>query len=332
MRNLFLLCILCATIFTTKAQPIIYYQFENDSMVYTPLVGGTSVNNGVVWQDASWTMPLGFQFKLFTDSSSTLGTDSNFNTGAVFAIKPLNFLTPLTAMIPFSGEIQSGGTTTSTSPVTYLTTGVAPNRIFKLQYENAVFQADITSKINFQVWLHEGKNYIETHFGPATYNSAGSLLYAPNFGPGMSIADRVSLLNGVPVKVYFISDDPTAPKLDSTSAALTGVGSVPGLDDHVAENQVYRFKPAVPALPPASLESALQLNQCSIVLDKGVLHIANTQTTPAQLTIYDMQGKIVSTLKVDAGITPLEVRTLVPGAYIADFMQDGKRRLQQFAY
>jgi hypothetical protein len=332
MRNLLTLFVLCLSFIATKAQPIIYYQFEKDSMPYTPITGGISVNNGKVWKDATWVMPLGFQFKLFTDSSTSLGTDSNFNTGAVFAIKPISFTAPLTAMVPFSGEIQSGGDTVSTSPVSYTTTGTAPDRIFKIQYVDARFSVDTASKINFQVWLYEGKNYIETHFGPAAYNKPANVLYAPNFGPGMAIADRVNLLTGVPVKIYFISDDPANPLLDSTSAAITGVSNLPGLDDHPEENQVYRLKPAVPALPPASISEALAQNYSSIVLQNGILQTINTQQVPAQLSIYDMQGKLISKQEIGLGVMPLQVNNLLSGTYIADFVQGKSRRLQKFSY
>jgi hypothetical protein len=78
------------------------------------------------------------------------------------------------AILPFEADLIDRGELTgiSQSPISYKMEGNAGSRILKIEWKNAGFVGEIgelgtlNDYVNFQVWLFEGSNDVEMHYGP----------------------------------------------------------------------------------------------------------------------------------------------------------------------
>jgi len=154
----------------TFAQEVEYF-FEQLSNDYTNLSNPISINNGLVWDDPGYEVSIGFDFKLF----NTLVSDLTFEEGLgadLFSTDMNHAIWPATADIADRAYIETItgdnlGATGSLSPISYLLEGDEGNRIFKLEWKNVGFYEDeeMNYFMNFQLWLYEGSDMIEVHFG-----------------------------------------------------------------------------------------------------------------------------------------------------------------------
>ena len=168
MRSvLTLLCFLAA--FSGRAQNMFPYSFSKTTGTYQNLVGSTNLTAGFVWDDTTFTIPLGFSFKWALDNRTltSIVVDAG---GMLYAPDDVNsqfgFPIPTKMIMAYQCDLVDRGTNTSQqamSPISYLTTGTAPNRICKIEYRNAGFFSDTLGldSTNFQIWLYEGSNIIE---------------------------------------------------------------------------------------------------------------------------------------------------------------------------
>lgn len=173
MKQFFtLLCLLLA--FSGRAQNMYPYSFSKSSGTYQNLVGSTNLTAGFVWDDTTFTIPIGFNFKWALDNRNITSITVDVN-GTLYAPDDVNsqfgFPIPMKMMMAYQTDLIDRGANLSTaamSPISYLTTGTAPNRICKIEYRNCGFSSDITGldSTNFQIWLYEGSNIIEYRYGP----------------------------------------------------------------------------------------------------------------------------------------------------------------------
>lgn len=168
---LFLFLILCLG---AKSQKMYPYSFTPSNSTYTNLAGATNLTAGKVWDDTLMTIPLGFTFKwaLANRNIDSIAIDSD---GILHA--PQDFVqvldNPIRAMMPYQADMSDRAYNTSTtaiSPISYLTTGSAGNRICKIEFKNVGFYNDNsgTDFANFQVWLYETSNIIEYRYGSSS--------------------------------------------------------------------------------------------------------------------------------------------------------------------
>jgi hypothetical protein len=300
--RVFFFSLLILSTYCSNGQAIKYYTFETDSAAYTPLVGGANATNGATWDDPSFALPIGFKFKVFSDSGSVLYADANFNSGSLFSLKNLsNNPSAITLIAPYNGDIRDQSDTLNLSPITYTTTGTVPNRIFKLEYANARFVVDTTSMISFQVWLHEGSNAIETRFGPAIYNAPNLTLYDPEYGPGMVIIDQLSLLTGTVPASYYVRNDPESPTLDSLSGTISGPDAFAGVDDHPDPNRIWRLLPVPNIIYPAELTGKADPYNLALYNDGAEVWIQNNYSDKCTAEIYNTNGQLVNAITINPG-------------------------------
>ena len=247
-----------------KAQPLVSYSFTyfTPETHYQELTGDISINNDTAWynDEHNWKIPLGFTFNLFG-----LATDTMYMvTGAILSDRPdsgnpaqqHNFLSSLgfiydKVWYPFyhfhiadTAYFDTLTTIWSQSPLSYKIEGAAPNRITKIQYKNAGFEADSTDSdyINMQVWLYEGSNVIEYRYGPQR-TSPGIYNSAP--GPIAWLLNNAIFNISAPCERDFTLSGPAAnPHLSygyaDTVNFATDTFSLTGTPP---ENIVYRFVP-----------------------------------------------------------------------------------------
>jgi len=239
MKKLFFFAALFMAI-TSQSQNS--YTFSTSNEMYQNLTNSISLNNGELWDDPSYTIPIGFTFSLGGEDISTVYLNDLYTGGVLVNSLNLAGRTPLIAPV-FQDIIDLGESTgTSMSNISYKTEGTSGSRILKIEWNNVGFYDDSTKSdfINFQVWLYEGTNNIEYRYGSSQINNpAGS--YEEETGLGIALVPIFDVdTDEIIGEGYILSGDPTSPTL----VILNGNGSDENtaLDGDVPSGTVYRFE------------------------------------------------------------------------------------------
>jgi hypothetical protein len=204
----------------------------------------------------------------------------------------------------------------ATSGIFTETTGNTGNRIFKIEFRNnGIYGGDASDFINFQLWLYEGSNTIEMHYGTHTDFPLES--YNVETGPLVGFFSLDTLLEMADT-CYYLEGSTTVPTL---TADVPSSSNTPSLNGHIAPNTVYRFSKTGTntqvwkVLQPINLLTVYPNptagNNIIVKIDA-----ANADTN-IELTLTDVQGKTVlsQTTKNNNEVT-LNTQHLAPGIYI----------------
>lgn len=253
MKNLKTLCVaaLSVLVFNAHSQT---YNFSVSSGTYTDLTNATSVNNGMTWDDPTFEIPIGFDFKLFDTTIAKLGivygsviSVDTFESGIV----PLLYI-GIGDLVDRDYNFDKP-TPTSLSPISYKLTGSLGNRILKVEWKNAGFYGEFKDDTisedytNFQLWLYEESNDIEIHFG-TTSVSHTDLSYGEYGGGIISLYPSVRRdnVNGYEVLKdgIILSGEPSNPTIinDKTLEEHHIVGTIPN-------GTIYKFAYQVSSIP-----------------------------------------------------------------------------------
>jgi len=315
MRTL-LLTLFCGAVLAGQAQelPMTFSAFTSE--VYAPLQNPISVNNGEIWDDPEYIVPIGFPFTMF----GTTATDLNFfGTGAVVGI--ISPELDLQLMVPaFSDLIDMGylNLEVSMSPITYEVTGTAPNRIFKLDWSNCGFYYEIVDNgtannvFNLQLWLYETTNVIEYRFGP---RSIPNPELAHDFGyPASGIIKGVNILAQTVQGSWLLG----GPANNPVPAFLDLVNGQPG-PEHLLftdpiEGQVYRFAPIIiPGVKENDPVAAFSLYPTEV---NDQFFVRLEEGSNANFTVRNLLGAEVMTGRLNRGLNTLETSALQSGLYL----------------
>jgi hypothetical protein len=154
------------------------YNFSVSTGSYSDLTGSISLNNGMTWDDPQFTIPIGFNFQYFNTTMNQIFLDDLGLGGELSSDTSETGIYAL--LIPYGADIIDRGydfnvdssTTGSLSNVSYILEGTSGNRILKIEWKNVGFYSELEDDnissdfTNFQLWLYEGSNDIEIHFGP----------------------------------------------------------------------------------------------------------------------------------------------------------------------
>lgn len=165
---------------TPGTEQAFIYGFTQYTSAYQDVVNPDFQVN-TIWDDTTILVlnPFGQSYlgvmtdTFFTDLGATVyGINSSTLEGVIFA--------PAVVDLIDRGYL----TGNAVSPISYVTEGASPNRIFKMEWRNAGFYEELfgpgsnNESVNIQMWLHENGN-IEYHYGPSTISQAWSdTLYA----------------------------------------------------------------------------------------------------------------------------------------------------------
>jgi hypothetical protein len=218
-----MMAILTMAYFGAGAQ---YYSFSKSSETYTELTGATVLVGGN-WDDFSVKIKTPFNFKFF--SKFIFDSIEFTDLGDVYFNNINNGLFQV-----YWVDLNSRGN--NKSDVSYKTEGTSPNRILKLQFHNAGFDADaptFADSVNFQLWVHETSNVLEFRYGPNGVNTAS---YGGDIGPYVTVADP----DGISGNFISLEGSPSNPTVrttnQSSSMALTGSPT---------NGTLYRFTPSI---------------------------------------------------------------------------------------
>lgn len=270
------------------------YNFSVLNSPYVPLSGSTSINNGTVW--TSWsgvvaTANIGFTFVANGNLNTTaLHFDDNMIPTVVYSNQP----NPATAFVyaPIIADTADRGMVsgTSQSNISYKVDGTPGSRIFKLEWNNMGFYDEIESDnissdfMNVQLWLYEGSNIIEYHYGSSNIsNPAESFGGEPGFGCGLY--PEFDFNNGIVGNAYAISGNGSAPAFAYTPNYQVYVTTPP------ASGTVYRFSPTVLATQEVSTNNDVFITP-TFVEDSFTIH-AKSGVKIKSVSVYDASGKLM---------------------------------------
>ena len=238
--NVCLLLLLTAlTTQQANAQSVVAkgYTFSSSTQTYTYLSGGTTLH-GVEVDDGYVTVPIGFPFTFCGNTYFDVTLCSNgwlrFGTGVGSA--PANWNQnqtlssgPYPALFPVYEDV-SGAVGTSQ----YLVTGTAPNRIFKWECRDWLWDYDASAPcMSFQVWLNEATGIIEFHYK----DEPGSVQVNTSGGATIGIASSSSDYNAL--------TSVTTPAASITSYTFN-------LSNNPVSGSVYMWDPGPPCPRPVT--------------------------------------------------------------------------------
>ncbi len=292
-------------LYVANAQSV--YNFETENSTYVNLTGSTSLNNGDVWDDPGYTIPLGFNFSFGTYTFSTIYI-LEWSVGGVLSSDPVDGgIVPL--FVPIGQDLIDLGFSSgiSQSNISYKTEGTAGSRILKIEWNNVGFYEDSTESdfMNFQLWLYEGTNTVEFRYGPSEINNP-SESFEGETGPQISLITSFNIdLQQLDDTAYFLSGNPTNPTVIVLNPGQTIVLSY--LQGMMPNGTVYRF-----LRQPLSIEDFSKVD--FQIYPNPALDYLNikTQSTNYNVTIYNSLGQ-----KVNATLSEnrIDISNLSDGIY-----------------
>lgn len=296
----------------TKAQ--MPYNVNAFQQAYQPLTQADTLNGNVCWHEERYSVPMGFNFKIGDSTVSRLNLMMSM------------IATDTTGVI--SGFIMGGGDlcdrgvidgTNSLSPIKYKVTGPAGSRIFKLEFCNAGFYEEFVNysstddSINLQVWMYEGSNILEYHFGPSAITHFND--YFTMSGVMVAYAKDADFANLNFDMIYLLTGSTTMPTLDSSSMTQTGSG----FSSYPASGMVYRFTPKSNNTTGVQNIAA---TKASIYFTGRQLFVDNTSGKELDYRIIGLTGSLMTSGKVATGKNDLQVHNLPTGMYVVKVMTE----------
>ena len=234
-----LVCIFLFFGIFTNAQSI--YEFETENSAYQNLTGSISLNNGEVWDDPGFTIPIGFNFNFGTYTFSTIYI-LEWSVGGVLSSSPVDGgIVPL--FVPIGQDLIDLGFTSgvSQSNISYKTEGASGDKILKIEWNNVGFFEDSTESdfMNLQLWLYEGSNTVEFRYGPSSINNP-SESFEGETGPQISLITSFNIDTKQLVDTaYFLSGNPSNPTVTTLNPGETI--ELTFLQGMMPNGTVYRF-------------------------------------------------------------------------------------------
>lgn len=288
-RYTFFLLTFCS-ILNLSSQELPYTLVPNTSVEYAPLTNATALDTDGPWDDPQLEIPIGFEVALFGDLFDTF-----YLNGFVGGFL-MSDATESPVIVPYGEDLtdRGYGTDQSLSPIVYKVDGTAPNRIFKIEWQNAGFFNEVIngsseSFVNFQLWIYETSGIIEFCYGPS--NIASNDIFDTGSGPSVGFLQSANLSTLEIENGWFLTGEASAPEISPTAADPV---TLIGLNQTPASGQLYNFQPLnVSAVHQEELAVEIELypnpvvNQLQLQLDLA--------DTPDQLDIYifDMLGQQV---------------------------------------
>lgn len=309
-----------------QAQSFTPYSFSKLNQSYNYLSGATSLTSGSLWDDTVVVAPIGFNFKFLNNTNSS---DSIlFSTWGFLAFRNEYFPSPLIwmgrSMVPFAGDLREKSLAQGGAPesdISYQTTGTAGSRIFKLQCKNIGFYDDTTGtdSLNFQVWLYEGSNVIEYHYGPSQLDD--NAWYWQDGGCRVGIYNDVSIDT---VLVEYTINDCTYIMGDSNTAMATHITTplnffAPNsnyvLTGGPNNGQVFKFSPSM----NTAVTNTDLFKEVYVIANHSSCILHHTGQVSVAL-FYDSYGNIISMISKPTQLQNISKENLSRGIYFLELV------------
>lgn len=334
MKKLFFFTLLFVAIHTQAQYK--YYKDSTYSMPFNYIGNGISINQGMYWDDDDFeNIPIGFSFKIFNSTIDSL----NLLSGNYFLTVPfdINNVTHFTGIMPSAADLVDRDTSTmsSFSPISYMTTGTAPNRIFKIEWANAgfyngIFFGEYNDSTTFQIWLYENGHHIEIHYGASNHVSDVTDLYDGANGPLFAIFDSLDINTGGVNIFYYMNGNVANPHMDSIFNL--NLANTPGINGIPTSGTVYRFSPKITQTGGTgySIFTKQENYWVDYYAQTQILHIDNLQSEAFTYMITDAQGTIIDKGIIQKGRKSISTSLYAQGMYIVTLQNKNSRTSYKF--
>jgi hypothetical protein len=274
------------------------------------------LDGGQIWDDPTWTVPLGFTFYTANDTITTLYVGELGTT--VYGIQD-DSLSDI--FLPYFDDIANADNDTLVSPVSYVVEGPPGFQICKIEWLNVGFYEDwaangtYTNTTSFQLWLYENSNIFEYHYGPSNITNA-SMIHM--FGaPAAAFLENLNQNTGFDWDgFYSVTGNTDAPTITTlTTAEILGAQGIPSyalLNGEPAEGTVYRFAPTFVNVEENSLATFdVYPNPTS-----GLLNVFNPKQESLVAQILSLEGKIIQVETLSSGRSSIQTNELASGFYL----------------
>lgn len=145
------------------------YLFEHFTQEYNDLENPISINNNLIWDEPYYQIPIGFEYELFNHTANSIIFHHNMGGAVLFISDNEGFERIVVNQADMADRAFNGmneGEVGSLSPISYQ----HEEKIFILDWKSAgVIGFHYTYFMNFQLWIYEGSNIIEIHYGPSNF-------------------------------------------------------------------------------------------------------------------------------------------------------------------
>ena len=310
MKKLLLSFIMIFACMLAKAQT---YTFSQTSGTYTNLQSPSVLSQaGWDYMD-SYNLALTFPFIFGNNTQSLIGIDGKGLAGFQFGAS---------GILALATDLEDRAISGQPSTIGYEISGVTGNRILKIEWKNAGF-VDGTSNdfINFQLWLYEGSNKIEMHYGTSAISSPSTIFF-PYQGPAVGLT--LSTNPNFTISGVFLQGNPA----NATMATINNGSTFPQLNAAPANGTIYTFIPAT----TTGLAKFLPGTTVKVYPNPtyGTLNIEGLHKAGTEIKVYDVLGKLVTASNTTFGTnTRLHLEDLKTGTYFIEiFSTEGLIRKQ----
>lgn len=327
--------ILLAVAIAVSAQFSVFAQTYNlvkTTGTYADLTGATPIS-AAGWDEEQYLVPLGFTFSLGNQTYTDVIVDDN----GTILVADIAAQAVKGAIIGFDVDFMDRGISSNPSTINKVTTGTAGSRITKIEWKNAGFYDDASSTsttfvpfpndfINFQVWIYEGSNNIEIHFGSSNITPANtSAIFGTTGGAATAIITSITgsgtsaTLNGVALQ---------GPAANPTMVPFSNTTTFPSVTGVQTSGTIYTFSTSVSGISKNLNQADLSVypNPVADVLAiKGLTAKGNVT-----VKVIDVLGKVVLTENVTAAQNiSVNVNNLKKGAYTVEISSEEGRTGKQ---
>jgi hypothetical protein len=247
-----------ATLATTANAQVNIYSFAQSTGSYTPITGATvldSTTSTVSLDDEIYpvTLPFTFVFNGVSTTDIVVSTNGFITIGSNSPSTTL--YTPISSTTMFDGVISAWGRDLNSfnniggkrGSISYTVSGVAPNRIFTIEWTNfrPIYSSTTTNVYgqSFQIMLKETSNIINVMYGPGAYaigNTAITSTTEPQIGlRGATNADFNNRTNTA--TTLFTAS--TVGTLNTSTQAFNTAVATPGMP---TSGLTYTWTPPLP--------------------------------------------------------------------------------------
>ena len=240
-----------------------------------------------------------------------------------------------------------GDTAVSQSNISYQLVGMEGSRILKIEWNNVGFFDELsgdnvsTGFTNFQLWLMEGTNDIEIHFGPNSILQP-ELSYAGTTGANIGLFPGYDVVEDtITSTAYVLGGDPSAPILNE----ITSLEDATFLDGTIPDGTIYLFSADTTGTmtmdttgtmamdttgtdstdTTTSIYDAIQLPAFSIAPNPAnqVVRILSDETleTIVQIQLVSIDGQIIK--RFSSTTRELDITGLANGIYGVQLITEG---------
>ncbi len=292
------------------------YEFSVLQNEYERLDAPNLLTEGV-WDDPSFVDSIGFDFRFDSTSYQTLLMLNNDVGGILyfeFDSIPKNLLIASVDDLIDPGYEDDK----SLGYIASQTIGEPGNRIHKVEWNNVGFYNEVeytgtaNNLMNFQIWLYEGSNDIEWHFGPSSIKD--NTLHELG-GPTMGFGYDLNIQSGIPDILITLSGEPDKPSIDT----IYNLSMYPPVLTNFPNNgTVYRFSSLfVGTNDIPRLESTIQVFP-TLVENKLNIKVDLAQNEALTFTILDLMGKNWSPIQKLTQDENLDLSDLPSGFYFVN--------------